>query len=378
MDLPHLRRYLKAVWRDTRVLVRQFRLSLLAFATLLIGGSLALHAYYVHPESGTRLGWIESLHAVFKLIFLETILPLPRALSLQLLFFAIPLIGLSVVADGVLRFGVALFNRRERKEAWQVAIASTYQNHIIVCGLGRIGFRVVQELTRRGEQVLGIESDAEDPFLDDIGQLGVPVLLGDARQEEMLEKACVRRASAIVACTADDLTNLAVALEAREFNPDIKVVLRMFDADLAARVQRGFQIHTAFSTTALAAPSFAAAATRAPIDQSFYVDEPQEMMVAMTTVEPGSLLEGCTITEVEEQVGLSIVLHKRQDALNRNPPSDLTLQAEDRLVVFASLDALTRLGEMCSRASESTQAGKKHRAQRSRLARLLSRMVGRG
>jgi len=86
----------------------------------------------------------------------------------------------------------------------------------------------------------------------------------------MLEKAQVKRASAIVACTADDLTNLAVALEAREFNPDMKVVLRMFDADLAARVQNGVQIHAAFSTTALAAPSFAAAATRAPIDQPFY------------------------------------------------------------------------------------------------------------
>jgi Trk K+ transport system NAD-binding subunit len=376
MDLTRFRRFWQAVWRDTRVLVRQFRLSLLTFLVLLGGGSVALHAYYVHPETGARLGWMESLHAVFKLVFLETLLPLPQGVGLQLLFFIIPLIGLSVVADSVLRFGVALFNRRERKEAWQVAIASTYQNHIVVCGLGRIGYRVVKELTRRGEQVIGIESDEEDPFLEEITQMGVPVLMGDARQEEMLEKARIRRASSIVACTANDLTNLAVALEAREFNPDIKVVLRMFDADLASRVQRGFQIHTAFSTTALAAPSFAAAATRAPIEQSFYVDEPEEMMVAMTSVEPGSALEGCGAKQVEQQLGLSIILHKRSDRLDRNPPADLTLQAGDRLVVLASLDALTRLGEMCAKARESPQESHQQRGQKSRLARFLSRMLG--
>jgi Trk K+ transport system NAD-binding subunit len=376
VDLSRIRRYSKAAWRDTRVLIRQFRLSLLAFAVLLGGGSVALHAYYTYPETGARLGWIESLHATFKLVFLETVLPLPHAFGLQLLFFVIPFVGLAVVADGVLRFGVALFNRRERKEAWQVAIASTYHDHIVVCGLGRIGYRVVEELTRLGEQVIGIESNEEDPFLVEVDRMGVPVLLGDARQEDMLEKACVGRASAIVVCTADDLTNLAVALEARERNPAIKVVLRMFDADLAARVQSGFGIHTAFSTTALAAPSFAAAATRAPIDHSFYVDEAEEMMVAMTTVEPGSVLEGCAVTEVEQQLGLSIILHRRQDTLDRHPASALTLQADDRLVVCASLDALARLGEMSSKVCEVPEEREERSDQRSRLARLLSRIQG--
>lgn len=135
-------------------------------------------------------------------------------------------------------------------------------------------------------------------------------------------------------------------------------LLRMFDADLAARVQRGFQIHTAFSTTALAATSFAVAATRAPIDQSFYVDETEELMVAMTTMEPGSAMEGCRIEEIEGELDLSVVLHRRQDALDRHPSPDQTLQADDRLVVLASLDALARLGEMCSRARKPPRKGR--------------------
>ena len=82
-----------------------------------------------------------------------------------------------------------------------------------------------------------------------------------------------RPKKAIVVATQDELTNLDIALDARELNPGIKVVMRMFDAKLAEKVRRGFGIHTAFSTSALAAPVFAAAATRAQIDHSFYVDD---------------------------------------------------------------------------------------------------------
>lgn len=253
-----------------------------------------------------------------------------------------------------------------------MAIASTYRDHIIVCGLGRIGYRVVRELTRLGEEVIGIENDADDPFLEEIMDMGVPVLMGDARREEVLEDAGVSVASAIVACTEDDMTNMAVALDAREFNPDIKVVLRMFDAQLATKVERGFAIHTVFSTTEISAPIFAAAATHAPIDHSFYVDEEEEMMVAMTTVELESMLDGCTVAQVEQRYELSIILHKRENYLRQHPSSKLTLRSNDRLVVLASLDALAELGkqmrvELCGSSGKTIE----DHARRSWLSRLL-------
>jgi len=318
------------------------------------------------------MSWPETLHATLRLFFFDTELAFPQEIGLQLLFFIIPFIGFVVVADGVVRFGVALFNRRERKEAWQVAIASTYRDHIIVCGLGRIGYRVVRELTRLGEEVIGIENDADDPFLEEIMDMGVPVLMGDARREEVLEDAGVSVASAIVACTEDDMTNMAVALDAREFNPDIKVVLRMFDAQLATKVERGFAIHTVFSTTEISAPIFAAAATHAPIDHSFYVDEEEEMMVAMTTVELESMLDGCTVAQVEQRYELSIILHKRENYLRQHPSSKLTLRSNDRLVVLASLDALAELGkqmrvELCGSSGKTIE----DHARRSWLSRLL-------
>ncbi len=372
MQFHHFRRYLRALWRDTRVLVCQFRVSLLAFATLLCSGTLALHFSYIYPDTGQRLTWAEALHAIFMLIFFDTVLPFPQALGLQILFFAVPVIGLTVVADGVLRFGVALFNRRERKEAWQVAIASTYRDHIVVCGLGKVGYRVVKELLCMGEDIVGIERNAEGAFLEEIRQLNVPVLLGDARQREMLEKAHVQEASAIVVCTQDDLANLDIALDARELNPGIKVVMRMFDAQLAEKVQRGFGIHTAFSTSALAAPIFAAAATRAQIDYSFYVGDVL-LNVARVTMQQGSALEGHTIARVEQELDITIVLHKGPDSLDLHPPPDITLRAGDYLVVFASLDALAHLREMSGEQPSSSRGENSGPHRRPWLARLLSR-----
>jgi Trk K+ transport system NAD-binding subunit len=349
MHARYSRRYLRALWRDTRVLVRQFRIPLLAFTVLLCGGTLALRLFYIYPETGQRLGWAEALYSVFTLVFLQPVLPFPRAAGLQLLFIVTPLVGLALVADGVVRFGVALFDRRERKEAWQVATASTYRNHVVVCGLGKVGYRVVKELLHLGEQVVGVELNAACPFLDELAQLNVPVLVGNARQRETLEKARVPEAQAIVACTQDDLANLDIVLDARELNPDVKVVLRMFDTQLAERVKRGFGIHTTFSTSALAAPVFAAAATKAQIEHSFYVDDVL-MNMARATIRAGSALEGRTVGEVEKELDLTIALHKGPRGLDPHPAPDVTLSAGDCVVVFAALESLAHLRAMSGEA----------------------------
>jgi len=335
-------RYFRAFWRDTRILIRQFRVSLLVFVTLICAGTLAFHSRYVHPDTGLGLSWGEALYATFMLVFLEVQLPLPADPSLRVLFFVIPICGVVVAAEGIIRFSVALFNRRERKEAWELAIASTYRDHIVVCGLGRIGFRVVKELLRLGEDIVGIEQDPDNPFLEEIRDLRVPVLMGSARMRDMLEKASVQDASAIVVATEDDLSNLDIALEARELNPNIKVVLRMFDTKLAEKVRKGFGIHTAFSTSALAAPIFAASATRAQIDHSFYMGE-HLLNVAHIGVNPNSDLVGCSVNRVEDTLDVSVIVLERAGTLDFHPPGDTELRPGDCIAVLAEREALIQL-----------------------------------
>jgi Trk K+ transport system NAD-binding subunit len=330
------------VLRHIRVVMRLLRIYIFFFLTLLLAGTLFLHLVYTHPETGQDIGVIEALDAAFVLIFLgEMVLPFPTILWQQVVFLLLQLVGLFLTASGLVNI-VAFFTQ---KGVWQVALASTYHNHIVVCGLGRIGYRVVKQLLNFGEEIIGIENDEASPFLEEIRQMNVPVLLGDARVRDWLEKANIDKASAIVVCTADDLTNLDIALDARELNPEIKVVLRMFDNKLAEKVRRGFGIHTTFSTTALAAPVFAAAATRAQIDYSFYVDEVL-MNVARVTVSAGTSLERTCVTELEQQLDMTVLMHKRGDHMDMHPPAEMSLEAGDCLVVFASRESLLSLRAM--------------------------------
>lgn len=344
MSSRPFRRYIKAALRDTWLLVRQSWRALLIFALLVVSGTVALHYLYVSPESGKRgIGWAEALYTTLNLIFLEHTLDFPeQPFLVQALFIILPVLGILAVADGVVQFGIALVSRQGRKEAWQVAVASTFRDHVIVCGLGRVGYRVVKQLLQLGEEVVGIERNSENPFIAEIQQWHVPVLVADARRRDTLEKANVCAASAIVICTEDDLTNLDIALDARELNPGIKVVLRMFDSGLAEKVRRGFRIHTAYSTSALAAPLFAAAATRTQIDYSFDVDG-VFVHIMRETVAPGSALEGRTIAQLEQDFDVTVTLHKRGVTLTFHPDKNIVLQSGDTVVLMGSLEGLSWL-----------------------------------
>ena len=344
-----LRRYLKASLRDVWVLVRESRVPLLLFAGVVLLGGLALRAWYVWPDTGKRLTYAEAAYASVTLIFLETYLRFPQVWYLQVLFFLIPVVGLSLIANGVINFGVMLFNKQARREEWQVAIASTYSGHVVVCGLGRDGYRVVEQLLKFGEDVVGIERNEQGQFLDPIRSLGVPVIVSDARRPGALSKAGIERATAVVICTENDLANLTIALEARELNPDVRVVMRMFDSDLARKMEKVFGIHAAFSTSALAAPALAAAATRTDVTLSFYVDD-SLLNVSEIVIQPCSPLLGYEIAALEREFDISVILYKGQQRVDLHPDPRICLQAGDKIVVFASLDALNRLHK-CNRES---------------------------
>ncbi|MGW8144986.1 MAG: potassium channel family protein, partial [Anaerolineales bacterium] len=231
--LRRLSRTLRAELRDIRLLLGEFKFSLILFLVIIIVGALLLNVLYPYPGSKTHPTFEKSLYAVFALIFFENILDFPNVWYLQVLFFLIPILGLAVVVDGVIRFGSALVNKNARGQKWQVAMASIYKNHVIICGLGRIGYRVALELQKYERDIVAIELNENGRFIEKAKSIGIPVIVADARRSDNLIKANVEKADAIIPCTENELTNLEIALDARELNPGIKVVMRMFDPELA-------------------------------------------------------------------------------------------------------------------------------------------------
>lgn len=331
--------YWHAWTRDTVLLFRQFRGTLLVFTLILTSGLVLLTQFYVHPETGARVDWGEALYATLGLIVFQPSLPFPQAWGLRLFYIVVPLVGLGAVLDGVVRFTTAFLHRTEHKEAWQMALASTYSNHVVICGLGRVGFRVMQQLLDLGEEIVAVERKPDSRFVEQARALDVPVIIGDAREPFWLEKAGVERAAALIACTEDDLTNLDIALDARRRNPQIKAVVRMFDPNLAEKVKDGFNISAVYSTSALSAPFFVAAATQRSIEQTLSAGETM-VSVARFTARAGTPAAGKTVAEVETLTGAQVIFIRTPDhKVTWNPSAETVIVPGMRVALAGSLES---------------------------------------
>ena len=127
------------------------------------------------------------------------------------------------------------------------------RDHVILCGLGRVGYEVTKELLRRGETVLVIERDPHNRFLESIRSQGAKIFIGDASIPQVLRDAGVDRVSGLFSLINDDLKNLEIGLNARSLCPELRLILRVFDKDMAEQLRERLDIHFAMSTSAIAA-----------------------------------------------------------------------------------------------------------------------------
>lgn len=128
-----------------------------------------------------------------------------------------------------------------------------FRDHVILCGLGRLGYFITEGLLRQGERVVIIETSESLHSLDYLRSLGAEVYVGDARLPRVLRDVGVTRAKALYSVIDNDLVNLEVALNARSFAPDLRLILRIFDESMTHRVKEHLDIHLTFSRSALAA-----------------------------------------------------------------------------------------------------------------------------
>jgi hypothetical protein len=132
-------RKLKAGWRDTWLLLGEFGTSLLIFTLTIIGGGIGY--YFLSSHAGEPLGnFLEAIYQVLSMTFFQNSSDFPHTWYLGIFYFIMPVVGLIILAQGVTEFSVMLFNRRARGKEWEIAVAATYNNHIILVGLGHLGF----------------------------------------------------------------------------------------------------------------------------------------------------------------------------------------------------------------------------------------------
>ncbi|MGW5056264.1 NAD-binding protein [Streptomyces sp. NPDC004096] len=155
-------------------------------------------------------------------------------------------------------------------EAFRAASASHppedgVRGHIVLVGLGKIGTRVLARLRTTDHQVVVIERDPRARGVSLARELGVPLIIDDAAAPGVLGLARIGQSLSLLVLTHDDGENLDIVMAAREANPAVRAVMRLYDDDFAATVQRTLRasypdaLTRSRSVSALAAPSFAAA-----------------------------------------------------------------------------------------------------------------------
>ncbi|MBC9713279.1 NAD-binding protein [Streptomyces sp. TRM66268-LWL] len=241
--------------------------------------------------------------------------------------------------------------------------------HVVLLGLGKIGTRVLTRLRELGIPVVCVEEDPEARGIPHARRLRVPVVLGDATEEGVLEAAKIHRAHALLALTSVDTTNLEAALYARSVKPDVGAVLRLYDDEFALAVYRtlrtahpGAQTRSR-SVSTLAAPAFAGAMMGRRIIGAIPVERKVLLFAALDVADHPELLDR-TVEEAFRPGTWRVVAldtsspAQRLPDLSNGPPPysqghapglvwDLhpghVLSREDRVVVAATRRGLAEL-----------------------------------
>ncbi len=165
-----------------------------------------------------------------------TVAGTPGASSGSALYKALSAADTLVALVLVAVFTAALVRRLSRPRLTTLVgpRAAPARGHVLLVGFGQVGFRLAQELRRRGFAVLGVESDPDAPCVRLALGAGIPVAIGRGDDRATLERLGIRRCAAVAAVTSTDLVNVAVGLAASDLAPGIPLVLRLGDGEVAA------------------------------------------------------------------------------------------------------------------------------------------------
>ncbi|MBP9827158.1 NAD-binding protein [Candidatus Saccharibacteria bacterium] len=249
---------------------------------------------------------------------------------------------LKVGADYIVSLGDGL--RRQHMKR----IAQKINHHYIICGLGRVGTQVAQELADEGVPFIGIDHN-EERVKNAIAK-GITAVVGDSTKEEILKHVGIERAIGIVASLGEDSSNLFVTLAARQLNPDIFIVSRVNREENRQRISRAgadrtampYQIGGYHMATMLVRPNV--------VDflEILANNNNSDLQVLELEVGKSSQVVGQKLAWLYSHSGDGTVLAlNTADGLSKvNPSGSETVYAGDKLIVMGTAVQLKHMSEL--------------------------------
>jgi Trk K+ transport system NAD-binding subunit len=186
--------------------------------------------------------------------------------------------------------------------------------HVVVVGIGSVGFQVVRELTAVGVPVVAVDAEADRPFLADV-RTRASVVIGDGRLGETLARAGAATARAVVAVTGDDSVNLGIGLGARRLNPGVRTVVRLFDSEFARKIESALGVDVALGASRIAAPTFAASALFPDVVKAFIV---QDRLMVLRLRRAGAEWGGRTPSALRAEQGVTVLMRDGDEPLRED------------------------------------------------------------
>ena len=201
--------------------------------------------------------WTEAIYSSAGL--LATVASSPRIAHAPGWYKLVSATGILLSLGLVAVFTAALVRRLSqlRLTALFGSRAAPRSDHVLVVGLGQIGLRLALWLRKLRVEVLVVERDASVAGVRLAHEAGLPVVVASGTDAFTLKRLGIRRARAIAAVTSDDLVNVEIGLAARATAPDVAVVLRLGDGEVAAETESLLHLGQIFDAHRIAAEALA-------------------------------------------------------------------------------------------------------------------------
>ena len=222
--------------------------------------------------------------------------------------------------------------RRRRMER----TISALKGHYIVCGIGRVGGYVADELMKTRREFVVIDTDAAALAAHEERTGHRLQLQGDATEDEALARAGIAQAAGVFAVTSDDSRNLVVSLSAKQLNPVVRVVARVHDrrnVDKARRVGADEIVSPDFTGGMRIASAMLRPNAVHVMDMMLHTEE--NLRVEEVAV-PGTAMDTTVGSLGRRREWLLVALRDAQSRWHFNPAPETKISAGDTIVAIVS------------------------------------------
>lgn len=225
------------------------------------------------------------------------------------------------------------------------------QGHYIICGAGRVGRRVIKEFQVTGVPFVVVE---KDPALaEKLSSEGALTIVGDAADEEVLQRAGVDKARGLITAISTDADNVYVTLTAKGLRPDLPVVTRAQEQSAQKKLLKAGATKVVMpyeSAGQILAHSILRPNVTDFIESVTTGDMAKlNLQLEEVAIAPHSRIAGSTLqqSEIRKKLGIIIVAMKKKDgAMGFDPAAESRIEAGDCLIALGTAESLRKLEEM--------------------------------